>query len=136
MKNVEEFCTHTTIHGVSFLTIQKYRILKFFWIIIVILEFTGLSFHLYSIISSYLEYKSTQSTYERRNGFDFPDVTICNLNGISHSNLKQAAEKIPELNLFDQDECKSMNKSNSNFSGDFCDEVLLPRSEELFFCIR
>ena len=100
MKILEEFCGNTAIHGLSFVTIQKYKILKFFWIIIVILGFTGLSVHLYSIISSYLKYKSTQSTYERRNGFNFPDVTVCNLNGISHSNLEQAAEEIPELRIY------------------------------------
>ena len=62
MKILEESCGNTATHGLSFVTIQKYKILKFFWMIIVVLGFTGLSIHLYSIAGSYLEYKSTRST--------------------------------------------------------------------------
>ena len=88
----QEFCQQTTVHGLSFAIKQNLKPLKITWFLVVLLGFFGLLTHMSIIINSYLQYKSTESTYQRRNGYQFPDVTICNLNGISLSNLQKAAE--------------------------------------------
>ena len=97
---LNEFCLDTTVHGISFASKQKSKFFKCFWSLVVLSGFAALSFHLYEIIYGYFQYKSTESIYERRNGFKFPDVTVCNLNGISFSNLKDAAENLTSMETF------------------------------------
>ena len=88
----QEFCQQTTVHGLSFAVKQNLKPFKIIWFLVVLLGFLGLLTHMSIIINSYPQYKSTESTYQKRNGYQFPDVTICNLNGISLSNLKKASE--------------------------------------------
>ena len=101
-KIVREFCEHSTIHGLSFSVRQEQGSLKAFWIVIIAGALAVMSIHLYSIISAYLQYKSSETAYELRNGYKFPDITICNLNGISASNLKSVAKTNPDLNAYYQ----------------------------------
>ena len=100
MEIFQEFCQQTTIHGLSFAIKQNLKPLKIIWFLVVLLCFFGLLTHMSIIINSYLQYKSTESTYQKRNGYQFPDVTICNLNGISLSNLKKAAESSFVVKMF------------------------------------
>ena len=92
-KRLEEFCDYTTVHGLSCLVRQSRTSMRIVWTFIVLGGFAGLSLHLNQIIYSYLQYKSTESTYEKRTGFHFPDVTVCNLHGISSSNFKNTINK-------------------------------------------
>ncbi len=57
----------------------------------VLAGFVGLVCHMSILVDSYCHYEYTESTREKRDGFNFPDVTVCNTNGISHSNLKELA---------------------------------------------
>ena len=95
-----EFCNSTTVHGLQFLTDLGNRWLQLFWFWVVLIGFVGLSVHLYNIINVFLEYKTTEYSYERNDGYNFPDVTICNLNGVSSSNLESLAMKSPEAKYF------------------------------------
>ena len=95
-----EFCNHTTVHGLHFLANIGHRWLQFFWFWIVLIGFVGLSVHLFNIISAFLDYKTTEYAYERDDGYKFPDVTICNLNGVSSSNLEFAALRNQEVKYF------------------------------------
>ena len=126
---VKEFCHHTTVHGIAFVARQNFLPFKLFWSFVVISAFTGLSLHLYSIVNSYLQYKSTESTYEKRNGFTFPDVTICNLNGISHSNLKSAAKKYSKVKHFYEVLMKG------NISGDAAVKYMSVTPKDLFWAL-
>ena len=96
-KTALEFCGHITVHGLPCLVRQSHTSMRIFWTFIVLGGFSGLSLHLYHIIDSYLHYKSTESTYEKRSGFHFPDVTVCNLQGISSSNFHNTINKNPEF---------------------------------------
>ena len=92
-KMMQEFCENTTIHGLPCLMRQSHTSMRIVWTFIVLGGFAGLSLHLYQIIYSYLQYKSTESTYEKRTGFHFPDVTVCNMQGISSSNFQSIFQK-------------------------------------------
>ena len=87
-----EFCETTTVHGLYFLTYLGSKWIRLFWFLVVFIGFVGLSIHLYNIINAFLQYKTTEYSYERNDGYRFPDVTICNLNGVSASNLQDVAQ--------------------------------------------
>ena len=99
-KIAKDFREHSTIHGLPFAVKQKIGSLKFFWIVTILIAFTLLSLHLYSIISTFLQYKSSESAYKIRDGYRFPDITLCNLNGISAQNLKEAAERNSDIKAY------------------------------------
>ncbi len=67
---------------------------------VAIISLPGLSYHLYSIISSFLEYKFTESTFEKRGKLIFPDISICNMRGISASNLRTASKNSSKVKEF------------------------------------
>ena len=71
--------------------------MRIIWIFVVLGGFAGLSLHLYHIIAGYLQFKSTESTYEKRTGFKFPDVTVCDLHGISSSNFRNTINENPKF---------------------------------------
>ena len=129
---VKDYCDHTTVHGLSFLSRQNSTSFKVFWSFIVCISFAGLTFHLYNIIDSYLQYKSTESTYERRNGFKFPDVTVCNWNGISFTNLEHAAKKFNNVRSFYKHFKVSVHNLN-NLSQDQEPEYEIPVRENVLF---
>ena len=92
-KIVEEFCTNTTVHGLPCVVRQSHTSMRIIWTLVVLGGFAGLSLHLFHIIDSYLQYKSTESAFEKRTSFKFPDVTVCNLHGISSSNFHNILQK-------------------------------------------
>ena len=94
------FCEYTTIHGLFFVTAVTNRYLQILWGIVVAIGFGLLALHLYSIIVAFLEYKTTEYAHEHSEGYYFPDVTICNLNGISSTNLQDVAQDNPDAKLF------------------------------------
>ena len=97
----------------------------FIWLGIVTTGFTGLCLHVHEIINSYFEYKTVQYNYERDDGYHFPDVTICNPNGISSSNIRQAAKRYPEVKCI-------LNKLKSKNDTKDCTLDKLPIKPDLF----
>ena len=89
---LKTFCQRSTVHGLSIAVHSENRPTSIIWFIIVFAGAVRMAFHLYHIVSAYLEYKTTEYLYEDVDGYDFPDVTICNLNGISYTNLQKAAD--------------------------------------------
>ena len=112
---LKDFCHNTTIHGLSLVVRPKSKLFKIFWTLVVFSGFIGLSLHLYNIINMYLEYKYTESTYEKRNGYHFPDVTMCNINGISSSNLRDVSKSSPQMNYLYNNFLKGNNNLDFNF---------------------
>ena len=114
---VEEFCTNTSIHGLACVARQTRNLTRGLWVLVVLGGFTGLTLHLIHISWAYLEHQSTESTYEQRNGYKFPDVTVCNLQGIGVSNFKKTINGSPEFKnvLFEMEE--SLNTLDGNTSG-------------------
>ena len=98
--NLRSFCESTSIPGLSYITSKDPKWLRIIWTGIVTVAFIGLLVHVTELMKQYFEYKTTQYTYEKKSGYNFPDVTFCNQNGISVSNLKQAAIKYPELRRY------------------------------------
>ncbi len=70
---------------------------KVFQVLTILASLVGLSIHLYFTVSSYLEYKFTESSFERRGTVRFPDVSLCNVRGLSSSNFKAAAKVSPRI---------------------------------------
>ncbi len=87
---LRDFCENTSVHGLSTVLHTKSKWLKLTWLLVVTGAFVGLCFHIYWILIHFLEYKTViYNTQEL--GYHFPDVAICNQNGISISNLRAAA---------------------------------------------
>ena len=95
-----DFCDTTTVHGFYFLTKFSNKWVQFFWSVVVFIGFVGLSIHLFNIVAAYLSYQTTEYSYERTNGYKYPDVTVCNFNGVSASNLQDIAEKNKAAEFF------------------------------------
>ena len=87
--------------------------MRIIWTFIVLGGFTGLSVHLFHIIDSYLQYKSTESTYEKRSGYHFPDVTVCNLQGISSSNFHSTINNNSKLKNVYSEILRTLHVSNN-----------------------
>ena len=77
------------------------------------------------MVNAYLEYKTVEYSYERNSGFSFPDVTICNFNGISSSNLEDATVKYDEVKYF-------LDMSNGIFNTKVGE---IPSSNDLFWSL-
>ena len=75
-KTLVDFCVHTTVHRLHFLIRPGYRWIQLFWSLVVLGGFVGLAVHMFYIIDAYLQYKTTEYSYEQHHGFLFPDVTI------------------------------------------------------------
>lgn len=88
------------VQGLHFLTRIGHRWIQLFWSVIVLSGFIGLGVHLYNIIGAYLEYKMMEYSYERDDGYDFPDITMCNLNGISPTNLRSVASQYEHVQYY------------------------------------
>ena len=128
-KAIKEFCETTSMHGFSVLLNAGNKIIKGVWLVIVLIAFTGLTIHVSAIIKFYLEYKTTQYNYVRESGYWFPDVTICNQNGISDSNLRAAAKIYLEIQCF-LNKLKSLQNENSTKDGD-CKLNKIPSNREI-----
>ena len=89
---VRQFCERSTVHGLSFAARAEEKPIRVLWSTIVFLGTMGMAYHLYEITNAYLEYKTTEYLYEDLNGYYFPDVTLCNLNGISFTNMQELAK--------------------------------------------
>ena len=89
---LKTFCQRSTVHGLSTAIQTQYKPTRIIWFTIVFMGSVGMTFHLYQITSAYLEYKTTEYLYEDTDGYFFPDVTICNQNGISYTNTQEVAK--------------------------------------------
>ena len=74
------------------------------------ISLAGLCLHLFYITVSFLEYKFTESTFEAKGKLRFPDVSICNMRGLSSSNLEAAAKTSPRIHAILQE----LNNSESS----------------------
>ncbi len=97
----EHFCKYTSAHGLSMLygTCQWRKI---FWGCVVIVAFTGLMTHINMLSTSYLRYHYTESAKESRSGYAYPDVTVCDLDGLSISRLVESIQTDPDARIFYQ----------------------------------
>ena len=81
-KNAEilllQFCSGTTAHGFSYLT-KTSIVDKICWVIILLFYFVAICIHLYSTLSSYLEYRYNDVTMLSDSHPKFPHVTICDI---------------------------------------------------------
>ena len=87
---IEEYCSRTTAHGVSHITkknaIAAYKVC---WMFIVIGALTGNIYHLYWVLSDYMQYPTHQSVSFQNDIPVFPDVTICNQSPYSKMALSE-----------------------------------------------
>ena len=98
MRNVlQEFCQTATVHGLSIIVPFSFKAVKLVWFTIVLAGFIGLSLHLYNISVAFLKRHSTVYFYKLNDSYHFPNVTICNGNGISSSRFLEAAKSRPQI---------------------------------------
>ncbi len=93
--------------------ISRLKAAKAFRAITVLASLVGLSLHIGFILKSYWQYNFTEVTYERRGHMRFPEVSICNLRGISSSNFEAAAETSPKVSTI----LSMLNMSQSTGAG-------------------
>ena len=88
-EDFNEFCTTISAHGFSYLATSS-RTKKFTWITILILAFVFGVFHLYFLVSQYLNYDYHESIFVDNTEIPvFPDVTFCDTTAISDSSLER-----------------------------------------------
>ena len=77
MEYIKIFLESTTIHGLSYISTTK-RIVKLFWIFVVLSGFTGAGFMIYQSFQSWNE-SPVKTTIETRpiTEITFPKVTVC-----------------------------------------------------------
>ena len=68
----DTFCGVTTVHGFRALRELKKKWQRILWSLIILGTFTGLTFHFWFLIDSYLEYQITESSTESTSGYEFP----------------------------------------------------------------
>ncbi len=91
------------------------KLATLFWGAVCLVSVTGLSFHLYFIIKTYLEYKFTESSFERRGKAHFPDISICNMRGVSATNFRAAAQNNKKINAVLQQLNDSQKERQNSF---------------------
>ena len=85
---VKSFCAETTAHGFGNLVKQNKPLsYKITWGFIVVIVLTGSVLHLTSVITTYLEHGSYESSKVSQETPRFPYVTVCNTQGISRAHF-------------------------------------------------
>ncbi len=85
----KEFCTTISAHGFSYLATSS-RTTKFTWLIILLLAFVFGVFHLYFLVSQYLNYDYHESIFANNAETPvFPDVTFCDTTAISDFSMER-----------------------------------------------
>ena len=126
-KVLKDFCSDRTIHGLSMIVKPKPTPFKIFWILVVATGFLGLTLHLFYITNNYLQHKSTESLYKRSNGYKFPNVTVCNMNGLSSSNVRGVSKTSQKVKYYYEKMLNFSWKANhdSDFNFEFTEHKLL-----------
>ena len=81
----QDFCENTTAHGFGSFAREEVTAGKTFWLVIILGAMVGSSVHLWSLVSSYLDYQTQEIVSVSHEPPPFPDVTVCNLNARSRS---------------------------------------------------
>ncbi len=80
---VSKFMDSTSAHGFYQVKQRKSFLAKLFWTSVLLLAFTGLGLHLATIVIQFLAYEHEETTSSIFGSPQFPDVTVCNMDGIS-----------------------------------------------------
>ncbi len=89
---VKEFCSSTSMHGCAHLISGTSYKLKLLWIGVIIIAVSGTVFHLYSLIDLYLQYDFYESNHKEYGTLEFPDLTMCSIEGYSHYSMYKNSE--------------------------------------------
>ena len=77
------FCDTTSAHGFYQVKLGREWTTKFRWLLVLMIGFSGLGYHLSSLIIKNLKFEYDETTLLVSESPQFPDVTICNMDGIS-----------------------------------------------------
>ena len=82
------FSEQATVHGVSYLADSKTKIIRFFWLIIILAALCSTGYFGYKVIKEFMSRPyTTKVDLITRTSVDFPAVTICNMNRLRRSKL-------------------------------------------------
>lgn len=125
MATINEFMESTSAHGFSHVKHSRHARTKLFWVLILLTSFAGLGFHLSTLVCKYLAFDHEETTELVHESPVFPDVTICNMDGLSSDRfvLKifcgicflQCRRKLLDLSSF----CRLWTSDPENMVGDF-----------------
>ncbi|VEL17570.1 unnamed protein product [Protopolystoma xenopodis] len=76
------FSRRTTMHGVAHIAQARNNRGRLFWLAIMLAASVGFLINLISIVDKYWSVPILTNTLHESEGFQFPDITICNLNPI------------------------------------------------------
>ena len=80
---LHKFCDSTSAHGFYQVKLGRERTSKLIWLLVLMIGFSGLGYHLSSLIKKYLNFQYDETTVLVSESPQFPDMTICNMDGIS-----------------------------------------------------
>ncbi len=83
-----DFCGDTTMHGLGQATFHTVSIVKLAWIVAFLGAQGGLFYYISNLIKIYMDRPIQETTTILHKPTRFPDVTVCNLDPISISNLE------------------------------------------------
>ncbi len=78
-----KFALSTSAHGFCQLDAHRRAGTRLFWVCVLVVSFAGLGVHLFALMEQYLRFQYKEVTEMVQESPHFPDVTVCNLDGIS-----------------------------------------------------
>ncbi|KAG8196939.1 hypothetical protein JTE90_008998 [Oedothorax gibbosus] len=78
----------SSVHALSQLSQAKSSCARVFWVVVFVVTVSGCAYQVYSFLYVYLQYQVLiDLKYQRVMAFDFPAVTVCNLNRITLNHI-------------------------------------------------
>ncbi|KAK3790659.1 hypothetical protein RRG08_048784 [Elysia crispata] len=94
---VDKHTDKFSMSGVSYIKSTKNPVVKFVWSILLIAALGAMGYHLYRLVSTFLEYKKQTSIELSFDTLLFPAVTICNVNPMRMSQIDLASDELRDL---------------------------------------
>ncbi|GFO35507.1 amiloride-sensitive sodium channel subunit gamma [Plakobranchus ocellatus] len=89
-----KYADKCSMNGVPYIKQSKNYVVKTVWSFLLILAVVAMSYHLYRLISTFLDYKKQTQVKLSFSSLEFPAVTICNVNQIRMSQRDLASDDL------------------------------------------
>lgn len=115
---LSKYAEKTSLNGVPFISASKNPYVKAIWSLLLAAAIGAMTYHLYSLLSNFLEYKKHTKVGLNYSNLQFPAITICNINILRKSKLNETPDEIQEYaQKMDPDEMMGRIR-NCNYSED------------------
>ncbi|CAL1540637.1 unnamed protein product [Lymnaea stagnalis] len=93
---LSKYAEKASLNGVTFIGASKNPYVKTIWSILLAAAIGAMIYHLYSLLSSFLEYKKQTKVSLSFSSLQFPAVTVCNINILRKSMVNETSKEIRE----------------------------------------